>query len=117
MGVITINDKKDTILWEIEKGVSESFVINKSDGWAMYDEIQMDFKYVKLINSPAFLSLSLGNGLTRDGIRLIGSLTYDQTASFQIQTIQSDIKGKIGSIVGKSIPVIINVKETVTKIQ
>ena len=117
MGKITISEDKTTILWEIEKGVSESFVINKSDGWAMYDEIQMDFKYVKLINSPAFLSLSLGNGLTRDGTRLIGSLTDDQTASFQIQTIQSDIKTKIGSTIGKPIPVIVTVKETVTKIQ
>lgn len=114
MSLITISN--NTILWTIEKGVSEQLVINKSDGWAMYDEIQMDFKYVKLINSPAFLSLSLGSGMTIDGIRLIASLTPEQTAAFQIKKVVSDIKTKTGDVIGKLVPVIVNVNETVTKI-
>ena len=104
----------NTINWTVSKGTSFEIVINKSTGWAMYDEIKMDFKYLKEVNSPSFLTLTVGGGFVIDGNRLIGSVSYAQSLLFSNEIIHADIKLRIGREVLEPIPFLINVKDTVT---
>jgi hypothetical protein len=106
----------NTVIWNIPKGTSAQISINKSNGWAMYDLIRMDFKNLKEINSPVIFSLTIGNGLTIDGNRLIISLTYQQTSLFVNPIIHADVKLRIGTEVIEPIPFLINITETVTKL-
>lgn len=114
MSKVSINSKG--ILWEIDRGTSARLVINKPDGWAMYDEIVMDLKAEKDINQYSMLRLTPGSGMTIDGIRLIIPLTKDQTTTLKSKTIFSDIKLRIGTEVVDPIPVQIILNQTVTKI-
>lgn len=111
-----ISLKNNTIHWEIDRNTSAEMAINKSTGWAMFDEIIMDFKPEKDINSFYMLRLSLGNGITIDGTRLIIALTFAQTAVLKGRQIHADIKLRIGAQVIKPIPYLIIVKDTVTKL-
>ena len=112
----TINVSQNVIYWEIKRGVSQHTSIYKSDGWGMFDEIVMDFKLKKDINYPAELRLTVGNGITIDGNDLIVSLTYEQTADFRVRNMYADIKLKIGTEVIDPIPYVINIVDTVTKL-
>lgn len=108
--------KSNTIFWEIDRNTSAQITINKADGWAMYDEIIMDFKAEKDINSFYMLRLTPGSGITIDGIRLIIALTYAQTAVLKGKQIYADIKPRIGNQVITPIPFVIPIKDTVTRI-
>ena len=114
MGDITVN--ANTIYWTILRGTSAIMTINKPDGWAMYDEIIMDFKLKKDLNYPADLRLTVGAGLTIDGTRLIISINYEQTGEFRVRNIFADIKLKIGSVVIPPIEFAIAITDTVTKV-
>ena len=109
-----ISLKNNTIYWEIDRNTSAEIVINKADGWAMYDEIVMDFKPEKDVQSFYMLRLSAGSGITIDGTRLIVSLTFAQTAVLKGRGIHADIKLPIGTKVIKPIPFLITNKDTVT---
>lgn len=104
------------ISWPILRGTTSSIVINKTDGWAMYDEILMDFKLKKDLNYPADLRLTVGEGLVIDGTRLIASLSYEQTGQFRVRNMFADIKLKIGNVVIPPIPFVIIINDTVTKV-
>ena len=111
-----VSIKSNTILWEIDRGTSVRLVINKPDGWAMCDEIVMDFKSKKDINEFSMLRLSLISGMKIEGTRLIIPLSKEQTTALRGQTIFSDIKQRIGTEVLDPIPVQINMNQTVTKL-
>lgn len=111
-----ISVSQNQILWEIPKGTSASIALNKTDGWAMYDEIKMDFKNTKRIDADPILTLTVGSGLTITGTRLYISLTYGQVAAFKNTTIHADVKLRIGTDVIDPIPFLITIPETVTKI-
>lgn len=106
----------NTIQWAINKGTTSSIAINKSDGWAMYDQIRMEFKELKEVNFPSFLTLTVGAGLTISGNRLIISITYAQSLLFASSVIHADIKLKIGTEVIAPIPFLITITDTVTKL-
>jgi hypothetical protein len=114
MNAISIN--ANTVSWSILRGVTAETVINKANGWAMYDEIVMDLKLKKDINYPADLQLTIGNGLTINGISLIISISYEQTAELRVRNMFADIKLKIGDIVLTPIPFNISIYDTVTKV-
>jgi len=106
----------NAIVWNIQKGTSNQAVVNKADGWAMYEVIRMDFKNIKQLNAPVVLSLVVGGGLTIDTNRLIIDLTYDQTALFANPRMYADIKFQIADQVLEPIPFTIHLTETVTKL-
>jgi len=112
----TITVKNNTIHWEILRGVNAYTVINKSTGWAMYDEIRMDFKPEKDIDSFPMLTLTPGNGMTIDGNKLIISVTKEQATVLRRKQIYADIKCRIGSVVEPPIPFLVPIKDTVTKL-
>lgn len=114
MSDITVN--ANTIYWTILRGTSAIKAINKADGWAMYDEIIMDFKLKKDLNYPADLRLTVGDGLVIDGNRLIISVNYEQTGEFRVRNMFADIKLKIGSVVIPPIQFVITITDTVTKV-
>lgn len=111
-----VSIKSNTVFWEIDRGTSAEIAINKSDGWAMYDEIVMDFKSEKDINQFSMLRLTPGAGIVIDGTRLIIRLSKDQTTALKAKTIFSDIKLRIGTEVLDPIPFQITINQTVTKI-
>jgi hypothetical protein len=111
-----ISIKNKTINWEILRGVNAYMVIKKSTGWAMYDEIRMDFKPEKDINSFPILRINPGNGITIDGVYLIVNLTKNQTTVLKGKLVHADIKLRIGAEVDYSIPYLITIKESVTKL-
>lgn len=111
-----VSIKSNTILWEIDRGTSARLVINKPDGWAMYDEIVMDFKSEKDINQFSMLRLSLIFGMNIQATLLIIPLSKEQTTTLKGKIIFSDIKLRIGTEVVDPIPVQIILNQTVTKI-
>lgn len=112
MSGITISD--NVILWEFDKGTSASCVINKADGWAMYDEIVMELKPIKDINALPSLRLIIGSGLTVTGTSLLIEITYAQTKALRNKTIHADIKLKAGEEVTTPIPFLITNNNSVT---
>lgn len=114
MSLISI--KSNTIYWEIARGTSAEIALNKPDGWDIYDQIVMDLKPEKDIQSFSMLRLTPGAGLLIEGNRLIVSLTYQQTTVLRGKQIHADIKLRIGSEVIPPIPFLITVKDTVTKL-
>ena len=111
-----VSIKSNTILWEIDRGTSARLVINKPGGWAMYDEMVMDFKPEKDINEFSMLRKTPGSGMVIDGTLLIIPLGKDQTTSLRPKKIFSDIKLRIGTEVLPPIPVEITFNQTVSKI-
>jgi len=114
MGRITI--KSNIINWEISQGSSADIAINKTDGWAIYDQIVMDFKIAKNINSRSLLRLIPGKGITIIDNILTISLTSEQTTGFYSNIIHADIRLGIGNQVLDPIPFLITLKDTVTKL-
>lgn len=111
-----ISTKKGILYWTIQKGVTAAVTIIKADGWAMYDEILMEFKQDNELSTYPILTLSEGEGLVVDGDNLIINLTYSQTALIKQNRLFSDIKLKIGSVVIAPIPFVVTIAETVTNI-
>lgn len=111
-----ISIKANTIYWDIARGTSAEIALNKPDGWAIYDQIVMDLKPERDINSFSMLRLTPGAGLIIEGNRLIISLTYQQTTTLRAKQVYADIKLRIGSEVIPPIPFVITVKDTVTKL-
>lgn len=114
MSNVSING--NTIYRTILRGTSAEIVINKADGWDMYDEIIMDFKLKKDLNYQSELRLTVGEGIVIDGTHLIISLSYEQTGEFRVRNMFADIKLRIGNIVIPPIPFAITISDTVTKV-
>ena len=113
MGRITSKD--NTLYWTIQRNVTETVTIIKSNGW-LYDEILMDFKQDKDINDFAIKSLTVGNGLTVNGNNLTITLSYEETTLLNQTRLYADIKLRLGSSVIPPIPMIITINQTVTKV-
>jgi hypothetical protein len=114
MSNVSING--NTIYWTILRGTSAQIPLTKSDGWAMYDEIIMDFKLKKDLKYPSELRLTVGEGIIIDGTHLIVSLSYEQTGEFRVRNMFADIKLRIGNIVIPPIPFAITITDTVTEV-
>lgn len=113
---MSLSNKNGTIVWAIAKGSSASAVINKADGWAMYDEIVMDLKISRDLEGSRVLRLSVGDGLIISGNALQIKLSYEQTSKLRGGKMYADVKLRINMEVLPPIPFELIVNETVTKI-